>query len=134
MRRSKQLSYEATDVGNWSFVGSNEPVRNECEVIYEMFHIWNCGCEIKEAMKFAVMKAIYAIAYIEASTSLSAFQKSSFHPVMICNPIAYCCAWHSFRRRYIVLSIPCRKKKLYLDQGREPGRKRGVPYMRCHKQ
>ena len=41
-------------------------------------------------MNFTVMKAIYAIAYIEASTSLSAFQKSSFHPVMICNPIAYC--------------------------------------------
>ena len=23
-------------------MGSNEPVRNECEVIYEMFHIQNC--------------------------------------------------------------------------------------------
>ena len=34
-----QLSYEATDVGSWSFVGSNEPVRNECEVIYQMFHV-----------------------------------------------------------------------------------------------
>ena len=22
---------------------SNEPVKNECEVIYEMFHILNCG-------------------------------------------------------------------------------------------
>ena len=39
VRRSNQLSYEATDVGSWSFVGSNEPVRNECEVIYEVFHI-----------------------------------------------------------------------------------------------
>ena len=38
-RRSNQLSYETTDVGSWSFVGSNAPVRNECEVIYEMFHI-----------------------------------------------------------------------------------------------
>ena len=28
VRRSNQLSYEATDVG-WSFGGSNEPVRNE---------------------------------------------------------------------------------------------------------
>ena len=27
-------------------MGSNEPVRNECEVIYEMFHILNCGFEI----------------------------------------------------------------------------------------
>ena len=30
VRRSNQLCYEATDVGSWSFVGSNEPVRNEC--------------------------------------------------------------------------------------------------------
>ena len=26
---SNRLSYEATDVGSWSFVGSNGPVRNE---------------------------------------------------------------------------------------------------------
>ena len=36
-------------------MGSNEPVRNECEVIYEMFHILNCGFEIKYAIIFAVM-------------------------------------------------------------------------------
>ena len=47
VRRSNQLSYEATDVGSWSFVSSNEPVKNGCEVIYEMFHILNCGFEIK---------------------------------------------------------------------------------------
>ena len=47
MRRSNQLSYEATDVGSWSFVSSNEPVKNGCEVIYEMFHILNCGFEMK---------------------------------------------------------------------------------------
>jgi len=47
MRRSNHLSYETTDVGSWSFVGSNEPVRNGCEVMYEIFHILNCGCEIK---------------------------------------------------------------------------------------
>ena len=29
------------DVGSWSFVSSNEPVRNECEVIFEMFHLLN---------------------------------------------------------------------------------------------
>ena len=28
-RHSNQLCYEATDVGSWSFVGSNKPVRNE---------------------------------------------------------------------------------------------------------
>ena len=46
-RRLSQLSYEVTDIGSSSFVGSKEPVRNECEVIYEIFHILNCGCEIK---------------------------------------------------------------------------------------
>ena len=29
VRRSNQLSYEAADIGSWSFVGSNRPVRNE---------------------------------------------------------------------------------------------------------
>ena len=47
VRRSNQLSYEATDVGSWTCVSSNEPVKNECEVIYEMFHILKCGFEIK---------------------------------------------------------------------------------------
>ena len=28
VRRSNQLSYEATDGGSWSFVVSNEPARN----------------------------------------------------------------------------------------------------------
>ena len=32
----------------------------------EIFQILNWGCEIKEVMILAVMKAIYAIAYIEA--------------------------------------------------------------------
>ena len=40
VRRSNQLSYAATDVGSWSFVSSNEPVKNGCEVICEMFHIY----------------------------------------------------------------------------------------------
>ena len=45
VRRSNQLSYEATDVGSWSFVGSNFPVRSESmnKMIYEMNHILNCG-------------------------------------------------------------------------------------------
>ena len=33
VRWSNQLSYEATDVGSWSFVGRREPMRNECELI-----------------------------------------------------------------------------------------------------
>ena len=36
VQRSNQLSYEATDVEIRSFVSSNEPVKNGCEVIYEM--------------------------------------------------------------------------------------------------
>ena len=49
MRRSSQLSYDATDVGSWSFVGSHFPVRNESmnEMIYKMNHLLNCGYEIK---------------------------------------------------------------------------------------
>ena len=39
VRRSNQLSYEATDVGSWSFVSSNEPVKSGCEVIYQTFDI-----------------------------------------------------------------------------------------------
>ena len=58
VRRSNQLSYEATDVGSLSFVSSNEPVKNGCEVIYEMFDILNCGFEIKWAMIVAVVNAI----------------------------------------------------------------------------
>ena len=34
VRRSNQLSYEATDVMNWSFVRSSVPVRNESTMIY----------------------------------------------------------------------------------------------------
>ena len=34
---SNQLSYEATDVGSWSFVGSNKPVRNDTP----QFNIWS---------------------------------------------------------------------------------------------
>ena len=47
VRRSNQLSYEATDVGSWLFVGSNGPVRNESMmkwylkwIKYEL-RIWN---------------------------------------------------------------------------------------------
>ena len=35
----------------------NDPVKNGCEVIYEMFHLLNCGFEIKYAMIIAVMNA-----------------------------------------------------------------------------
>ena len=36
-----QLSYEATDGGSWSFVGSNVPVMNESmnKIMHEMNHV-----------------------------------------------------------------------------------------------
>ena len=45
VRRSNQLSYEATEVESWSFVISYVPVMNELtnEIIYEMNHILNRG-------------------------------------------------------------------------------------------
>ena len=42
LRRSNQLSYEATDVGSRSFVNSNEPMKIGCEVIHEMFMLFAC--------------------------------------------------------------------------------------------
>ena len=31
-------------------MSSKEPVKNGCEVIYEMFHILNCGFEIRSSI------------------------------------------------------------------------------------
>ena len=63
VQRSNQLSYEATDVGKWSFLGPNDPVMNEStnEMIYEMNPTLNCGYEINWSMILAVMNAILAI-------------------------------------------------------------------------
>ena len=47
VQRSSQLSYEGFDIGSWWFVGPKEPMRNECEFLYEIFDILNCGYEIK---------------------------------------------------------------------------------------
>ena len=52
VRPCNQLSYEATDVESWSLVSSNEPVMNGCELIYEMFHILNCGFEKNELVGY----------------------------------------------------------------------------------
>ena len=59
---SNQLSYEATDVGSWSFVGCKEPVRNECEVMYMKYFIywthkrptWKPGWELNCLKRFQV--------------------------------------------------------------------------------
>jgi len=45
-------------------VSSNEPVKNGCEVIYEIFHILNCGFEIKRAM----MQTLHARAFVPIVT------------------------------------------------------------------
>ena len=86
-RCSNQLSYEATDVGSWSFVGSNKPIKNECEVIYEIFHIiielwmWN------QAKILTVMNAIYATAYIED------WKIQDFNGVWNCDLVLYIQDW-----------------------------------------
>ena len=54
VRRSNQLSYEATDVGSWSFVGSNGPVRNESMMKwymkYTMVYEWYMKYTISSLM------------------------------------------------------------------------------------
>ena len=41
VRRSNQVSYEATDVRNWSFLVSNEPMRKEWMMkSYMKYDIW----------------------------------------------------------------------------------------------
>ena len=47
VRRSNQLSYEATEFGSWSFVRHKKPMGNKSKVIYEIFHILKSRCEIK---------------------------------------------------------------------------------------
>ena len=39
-------------------MSSNEPMRGGCEVIYEIYHMLNCGFEIKYALIIAVMNAV----------------------------------------------------------------------------
>ena len=62
VRHSNQLSYEATDVGSWSFVGSNVPVRNESTmkwyikwIIYDHSFTW-CSIFIKKSQKKATFE------------------------------------------------------------------------------
>ena len=58
VRRSNQLSYEATDVGSRSIIGSyvSVKVKNASDV-YDINHM-NCGNEIKWRLILAVMNAI----------------------------------------------------------------------------
>ena len=73
VRRYNQLSFEATDFGGWSFVGSNLPVMNESmkEMIYEMNHniicmYWTADVKSSEAMILVVIfRFLYAIILLE---------------------------------------------------------------------
>ena len=60
LRRSIQLSYAATDVASWSFVGSNVPVRNvkwytKCFIAYlisqPQFYKWNISYIISHSSR-----------------------------------------------------------------------------------
>ena len=91
VRRSNKLRYEATDVGSWSFVGSNEPVRNECEVIYMKYFIYNCfyirncincvhNCEDHILLDFKIHMQfnIWNISYITSHST------KTLHDYLIC--------------------------------------------------
>ena len=114
--RSNQLSYEATDVGSWSFVGSNGPVRNESM----MNGIWNesymnCRYEIKWSYDLrsyernfcnCVEKPAFITAEIIASLDfISAvhiwFISYTIHHISTCNATLWrnklrekCCAYY----------------------------------------
>ena len=42
-------------------MSSNEPVKNGCEVIYEMFHILNCGFENYETFHISLQYCLYTV-------------------------------------------------------------------------
>ena len=46
-RMKSVFLYWCSNQLSWSFVSSNDPMKNGYEVIYEMFDILNCGFEIK---------------------------------------------------------------------------------------
>ena len=90
--RCDALSYEATDVGSSSFVGSNGPVRNESMM---KWYIWNeshmnCGYEIK----LSWLERRTGIARSRVQTPLKSwiFQTS----LRNCKNCAHNCEDHSF--------------------------------------
>ena len=59
VQRSNQLSYEATDVGSWSFVGSNVPVRNEFfRLLYAIAKIAFRTARIIASLDFLILLTI----------------------------------------------------------------------------
>ena len=57
VQRSNQQSYEATNVGSWSFMTSNQPVKNGCEVIYEMKCNGIAGSQVQTPLKSWLFQA-----------------------------------------------------------------------------
>ena len=71
VRRSNQLSYEATDVGSWSFVGSNGPVMNESMMKWYMKWIkWTADMKSSE-IAFIIARIIVSISGIFGILSCS---------------------------------------------------------------
>ena len=110
VRRSNQLSYEANDVGNWSFVGSNGPVRNESMM---KWYIWNesyMNCRFHICSSYIspeFFRLLYAIAKIELITaktiaSLDFITTTSnvcakINEVNLKLEVTYHCSWLSSR-------------------------------------
>ena len=104
VRRSDQLSYEATDVGSWSFVGSNEHVRNECEVIYEKFHILNCKWPASNISGFIaqLVRASHWYREVTGSNPVEVLNFSGFC-ISSCINGVHKCEDHNLRDVYVSL-------------------------------
>ena len=66
VRRSNQLSYEATDVGSWSFAGSNVPEMHESmnEIIFTIQHIVKMSKYGHSALNICRAYSTYILRYV----------------------------------------------------------------------
>ena len=61
-------------------MSSNEPVKNGCEVTYEMFHILNCGFEIKLSGFIAhLVRALHRYREVTGSNPVEVLTFSVFY-------------------------------------------------------
>ena len=111
VRRSNQLSYEATDVGSWSFVGSNVPVRNESMmkwymkwIIYEL-RIWN-QVRLWSSQLWTQFLQLRREAWkIQGSNPLYAIAKIAFTPARIIASLDFISAVHIWFISYTISSL-----------------------------
>ena len=96
VRRSNQLSYEATDVGSWSFVGSNVPVMNEStnEKLYEMDRILNCWSPEFLRLLYASAKIAFITARIIASLNLLLLVINGLTNLNLCTVLHLALLWY----------------------------------------